>query len=372
MKRIRIAILLSAIVAVAGTEVYGQVADAPTLVRSIPIDHDRGSTVRPDGTALSVSRDGVIRRDPAGGTRFVARLRGNQRAALGPEARAFGVVTYADNAPTTLHAFRFEVFDETGEPLWSVQKPKAAEFKVGWRGLWTVGVAGADGMLESELYLYDSLGNEAANWRVPYLSNLTLTKFGDRFFAASRRELFAYPYDGGEPHPFGRFEKFATSTDGRWVVTFGAGTFSVFDGNTLAWVGKSDLEPVRALSISADGRYVAIGGGDRLELYDRTAGGLAWTVTSGNPELRFISAAVGGDPLRVVCGLDEDKGPGTPSAERHTSGAVFLLDIAGKMLWRDDLSYKDWNFQVPAVSFSDDGKQFEVTLADEHRHYHLP
>lgn len=347
-------------------------ADGPTLLRSISTKGERGVAVRDDGTALTVSKNGVTRRNPAGGTQFVARLRGNQRATLGPEARAFGVVTYADNAPSTLHAARFDLFDERGERQWRLSKPHAAEFKVGRAGQWTVGIAGADGMHESELYLYDADGSEVGNWSVDYLSDLTLPKQGDRFFAATRRVLMAYPYDGGSPYSFGRFERFAYSPDGRWVVLFGAGSFSVFDGTALAWTGKSQLTEIRALAISPDGRYVAIGKADQLEVYDREQSGRLWTVASGDDHLRFISIAMAGDPLKIVCGLDEDKGPEAPSGQRHTSGAIFMFDSAGRLQWRDDLTYSDWNFQVPGVELSGKGDQLEVVLANERRHYHLP
>jgi hypothetical protein len=328
--------------------------------------------MRPDGAALSVTKEGVILRDPAGLERYVIRLRGNQRVTLAPKAQAFGVATYADNQPSALHVVRFDMFDETGERRWTLDKPPASEFRVSRQGEWTVGIGGADGMLESDLYLYDREGKGIASWRVPYLSDLTLPDGGTRFLAASHGELMTFPYDGSAPSRLGLFEQFAASSDGRWVVLCGAGSFSVFDGTTLAWSGKTQLSPVHTADVSDDGRFVVLAGGDQIEFCDRSKRGVLWAASSGSPSLRFISVAVDGDPPRVLCGLDDDAGPNAPAGRRHTAGAVFLFDAAGQLSWRDSLAYDAWNFQTPSVEFDDEAGQFEVVLARERRHYSLP
>jgi len=346
--------------------------ERPALLRSIATGEYQSAVAGADGTALTVKKDGVVRRDPAGGTRFVRRLRNNQRVVASSDARKFGVATYADNAPSTLHVAKFEFFNSEGTLLWTLNKPAASDFKVSPRGFWVVGVAGADGMLESDLFLYDSAGEQAGTWRVAYLSDLTLPYAGTRFFAASRGELLAFPYDGSEPQPLGRFEQFGTSRDGRWVAVFGAGSVSLFDGNALVFTSKSEQQEVRAVAVSPDGRYLALAGADRLELHDREAKGPAWAVTSGDPDLRFISLDLAGLPLRVLCGLDLDKGPSAPAGKRHPGGALFLLDSAGTLVWREELAYDRWNFRVPRVQIAPDHDQFDVELASERRQYSLP
>lgn len=346
--------------------------EAPTLVRSVTLGEHRGAVMRPDGAALSVTKEGVILRDPAGLERYVVRLRGNQRVSLAPRGQAFGVATYADNQPSALHVVRFELHDETGARRWTLDKPLASEFRISSQGEWTVGIGGADGMLESDLYLYDREGQGIATWRVPYMSELTLPDGGTRFLAASHGELMSFPYDGGAPAKLGRFEKFAASSDGRWVVLCGAGSFSVFDGSVLAWSGKAELAFVHAADVSDDGRFVVLAGGDQIEFADRKRQLADWTASSGSPSLRFMSVAVDGDPPRVLCGLDEDAGPSAVTGRRHTSGAVFLFDANGELNWRDSLSYDTWNFQTPSVEFDDEARQFEVVMARERRHYSLP
>jgi hypothetical protein len=332
----------------------------------------RSAVVRTDGTMLATSKQGVVERDPAGRTRFVRRLRGNQRVTPSLDASHFGVATYADNSPSTLHVLKFEFCDGEGQVQWTLTKPEASDFRLSPRGLWVVGVAGAEGMQESRLFLYNDRGELVRSWNVPYLSDLTIPDRGTRFFAASRRELLAFPYDGGEPESIGRFESFGTSRDGRWVAVYGAGTVSLFDGKTLSFTGKSELPVVRTIVVSGDGRFLAAAGSDRLELHDTRARETAWTVTSGDPRLRFISLDLDFEPLRIVCGLDLDRGPEVPVEQRHTSGAIFVLDSAGTLLWREELSYSDWNFQVPRVRIEEDGSQFDVELASELRQYSLP
>ena len=347
--------------------------DQPTLLRTISTGQYRSAVTSADGSALVVKKDGVILRDPAGGTRFVTRLRGNQRVVQCESGRVFGVSTFADNAPSTLHVIRFDVYDRDGTRRFRIDKPAATEFRLSGDGRWTVGIAGGDGMMEARLYLYDGAGEERATWTVPHLSHLTLPLSGTRFFAASRGELLAYPYDGSEPQRLGRFEAFATSDNGRHVTLCGAGSVFLMNESGLVFSAKSSVTAVRSAAVSPDGRYVAVVGGDRLEMFGSEERDLIWTVTSsGEPDLRFISVALSVDPWRVLCGLDRDPGVNARPEERHNGGAVFLFGKDGVLQWREELSYQRWNFKVPAVAFKSADGQIEVRLADEHRQYRLP
>jgi hypothetical protein len=344
----------------------------PTFVRSIKTASYRSAVTEPDGSALVVTREGVIRRDAAGGKRYVLRLKGNQRVTHAAEADVFGVVTYADNSPSTLHSYRFDVYDGSGARHFRLEKPEATEFRISGDGRWIVGIAGGDGMLEARLFLYDSQGENKATWTVPHLSDLTLPTSGDRFFAASRGNLLAFPYSGEPPHPLGRFEVFTTSSDGKYAALCGAGSVALYEENRLSFLVSSDLTQPRAVGLSGDGAYLAVAASDRLELFSGAKGELLWTVTSGQPGLRFTSVDLRLAPGLILAGLDFDPGPTAEPAERHRSGAVFLFDEGGQLVWRDELTYKNWNFHVPAVRVLEDHRQFEVKLAEEVRQYRLP
>jgi len=344
----------------------------PTFVRSIKTASYRSAVTEPDGSALVVTREGVIRRDAAGGQKYILRLKGNQRVTHADGADVFGVVTYADNSPSTLHCYRFDVYDGSGTRQFRLEKPEATEFRISGDGRWIVGIAGGDGMLEAQLFLYDSKGEVQSTWTVPYLSDLTLPASGDRFFAASRGNLLAFSYSGGPPHPLGRFEVFASSEDGTYAVLCGAGSVALYEQNRLSFLVSSDLTQPRAVGLSGDGAYLAVAASDRLELFSGTKGELLWTVTSGRPGLRFTSVDLRLAPSLILAGLDFDPGPAAEAAQRHRSGAVFLFDEGGELVWRDELTYKNWNFHVPAVRMLEDQRQFEVKLAEEVRQYRLP
>ena len=344
----------------------------PAFVRSIKTADYRSAVTEADGSALVVTKEGVIRRDAAGGKRYVLRLKGNQRVTHAIDADIFGVVTYADNSPSTLHSYRFDLYDGSGSRKFRLEKPEATEFRISGDGRWIVGIAGGDGMLEARLFLYDNTGKVKATWTVPYLSDLTLPASGDRFFAASRGNLAAYPYSGGDPHPLGRFEVFTTSSDGKYAALCGAGSVALYEANRLAFLVSSDLTQPRAVGLSDDGAYVAVAAHDRLELRDGTRGELLWTVTSGRPGLKFMSVDLGLAPGLILAGLDFDPGPAAEPADRHRSGAVFLLGEGGQLMWREELTYTSWNFHLPAVRVDLDRRQFEVQLAGEVRQYRLP
>lgn len=347
------------------------VAAQPALVRSIPTDTFKSTVVRPDGSALAVNREGVIRRDAAGSQRYLARVRGNQNVTLTRKSGVFGVTTFADNAPSTLHASAFDLYDESGKRLFRLEKPQATEFMISDDGRWILGIAGGDEMRESKLHLFDAKGAPVTSWLVPYLSDLTMPAGATRFFAASKGVLQAYSYAGGDPHAIGRFETFGTGGQGRYVVLCGAGSVAMYQDEKLVFTAPTELETPRVAAVSSDGFHVVVAGQDRLELFECSKGEKIWTVTSGRPELQFISVDLSGGPDAILAGLDFDPGA-LSDALRHTSGAVFLLGQSGELRWRDDFKYSAWNVRVPAVRYLGPGGQIEVELAKEIRCYSLP
>lgn len=346
-------------------------ANEPGLVRSIATSDFTRAVVRPDGSSLGVTREGVIKQDAAGRQRYLTRLRGNQKATLARHSGVFGVTTFADNAPSTLSAFAFELYDESGKSLFRLEKPAATEFLISDDGRWVLGIEGGDEMRESKLHLCDARGQAVFSWTVPYLSDISMPAGGIRFFAASKGELQAFSYAGGDPHPIGRFEIFATGDGGRYVALCGAGSMALYQDEKLVFTAPCDLARIRSAAVSPDGQYIAVAGLDRLELYERQKGTRLWTVTSGKPELQFVSVDLAGAPHAILAGLDFD--PGTDSQTgRHTSGAVFMLNLAGELIWRDDFAYTSWNVRVPAVHYHGAHHQIQVELAEEIRCYSLP
>ena len=346
-------------------------AAVPALVRTLPTGEFEVAVLRPDGSSLAVTPQGVIRQNAAGSQRYVARLRGNQNAVLARHGSTFGVTTFADNAPATLHAAAFDLYDESGTRLFRLEKPEATEFVISEDGRWVVGIAGGDEMRESKLHLFDAKGAEVTTWNVSYLSDLTLPAGGTRFFAASRGVLQAYSYMGGEPHPFGRFEAFGLGAGGRYVALCGAGSVALYQEEKLVFTAPSEISQPRSVAVSPDGKSIGVAGEDRLELFDCEKGTRVCTVTSGRPDLRFVSLDLGGGADAILAGLDCDPGAAAETP-RHTSGAVFLLNREGQLLWRDDFQYTTWNARVPAVRFLASPGRIEVELASEIRSYSLP
>lgn len=344
---------------------------APALVRAIPTSAFKKMVIRPDGSSLAVVREGVILQDAAGSQKYITRLKGNQRVTLARQGGCYGVTTYADNAPSTLRAAAFDLYNQAGQRQYRLEKPEASEFAVSDDGRWVIGIAGGEEMNQSRLHLFDAQGTLVTSWDVPYLSDLVLPTGGTRFFAATRGVLHGYDFAPGEPHPIGRFEAFGTGAGGRYVALCGAGSLALYQEEKLVFTATSEVTRPAAVSVSPDGGYIAVAGGDRLELFERKSGARLWTVTSGQEGLRFISVDLGGGPDAILAGLDFDLGPDS-GADRHTRGSVFLFNHAGELVWRDDFKYSEWGIRYPAVRVLGPEQQFEVELAAEIRRYSLP
>lgn len=346
-------------------------AAVPALVRAVPTAEYKSAVIRADGSTLAVAREGVIHQTAAGSQRYVTRLRGNQRVSFSRSGNCFGVTTYADNAPSTLRAAAFELYDAAGKRSYRLEKPDASEFVVSEDGQWVIGIAGGDEMRQSRLHLFDAQGTLVTSWDVPYLSNLTLPEGSTRFYAATKGVLQAYGFAPGEPHPIGRFEVFGTGGQGRFVALCGAGSVALYDDEKLVFTKTSDIQRPSAMAVSEDGNYIAVAGGNRLEMFDRESGSRLWEVTSGRDELHFVSLDLSGGPDLLLAGLELDLGPDSGPA-RHTRGAVYLFNRKGELAWLDEFSYNEWSVRYPAVRLVGHQRQFEVELAAEIRRYSLP
>ena len=81
---------------------------------------------------------------------YSRKVKRNQRLVYSERGEYFGILKYNDHSPTTISLLRLEVFDHSGELIWSVKEPQATSFVLSDGLPYAIGIVGAEGMPQSE------------------------------------------------------------------------------------------------------------------------------------------------------------------------------------------------------------------------------
>jgi len=309
-------------------------------------------------TVLTPDQNAIYDRKVKRNERFIHSERGDH----------FGVLKYNDHSPTTFSLLRLEVFDNTGELVWSTEKPQAISFVLSDGSPRAVGIVGAEGLAASELQLYSNTGELRNSLMVSHLFGIRFSSGGEYLFVNSADSgLIAYDTSGSPIFNYGLTKKFCVSEDGRYVASTNSSGISYFkDGvkiKSLA-LGSDSSAPVVAMQFDPDLRFLALLRQDRLSVYRiPVLEPMGEEVDqSGNHRFTSLDCSAGG---LLAVGYD------IPSKENgrkiHTKGGVTLFDSAGAPLWTLELSYSDWTREFPMVCFTRDGRSLQIATADEAR-----
>jgi hypothetical protein len=259
-----------------------------------------------------------------------------------------------------------EIFDSTGELIWSIKEPDATSFVLSDAVPRAVGVVGAEGLPRSELQLYSTAGELQGNVTVQHLLEIRYSSTGDYLFINSANTgLRAYNISGDLVCDYGLASGFCVSEDGRHVAVTNASGISYFMSGvkikSLA-VDPDGLNSIVDMQFDFELSLLAVLHKDGLSVYRLPAMEFAWEERHRSGSRRFTSLDCSPIGLLAV-GYDV---PSEQSGRKmHTKGGVTLFDSAGSRLHDLELSYANWTHQFPAVCFTGDGRELRVATADE-------
>jgi hypothetical protein len=282
-----------------------------------------------------------------------------------PSGNYGAMVTYAVGNTEFVPIDRFELRDRAGKTVYAKSGGQHTVLDVSDNGL-AVG-ADFDGPVSgrAKLHFYDAEGTERGTADVGFWSRHGFSADGSVYCVQDGRQgLRVFTSEGRELYNAGRCNRFAVSADGRRVaVATDEAILLLKDGVPTANIPIASPF-VRQMAFSPDGERFGYCERRALNLYRVRDAALEFQYLPDDAELQFISLDVGNE--LAVAGLDVDEGRG--KADRHRRGLVILLDSAGAPVWRQELTYGQWNFEVPDVRF-EAGSMFRVTTADAVREY---
>jgi WD40 repeat protein len=297
---------------------------------------------------------------------FTRKVKRNQRLIYSERGEYFGILKYNDHSPTTISLLRLEVFDHSGELIWSVKKPQATSFVLSDGSPYAIGIVGAEGMPQSELHLYSGSGEHKRSQTVSHLFGVRFRSDGEYLFANSADSgLAAYDTSGNQIHYFGRANKYCVSEDGRNVALMNSDGISYFkDGvriRSLA-IDFDNVNPVVAMRFDPGLLFLAVLYKNGLNVHRLPTLEFVWEERDRSGTRRFTSLDYSPDGLLAV-GFDI---PSKQDGRKiHTQGGVGLFDQAGTRLWSLELDYSGWSREFPIVCFTGNGKGLQIATADE-------
>jgi hypothetical protein len=345
----------------------------PQLILEKSIEGRRVMGNMAEGELLFLSSSGIRTLTPEGKESTQPALKPNQGMMASVDGNFYGVTTFSENVPAGfLGADKFELFSAEGKKLWELNQPPVADFYVSNQAYWIVGIAsGGDGP-ESFLIFYNHSGDSVLSIQVGFLQGISFSQNGNCILINSAKTGLSEfcPAKNTASVPliktdFGPADNYAVSANGEYVAVFSGSKLDFFYQGKATGSYSQENILARKMCFSPEGNYLGLMDKRTLYLFETKNGKLLWQYFLEKPELSFVSLDIAGLAKKIMVGVDFDRGGSASPKERHTKGFVYLLDSAGKNVWTQELSYQLWGINYPQVQLSPDGTKFYVLTREK-------
>ena len=307
-------------------------------------------TVLGSGGWAQISKGHVIFYAPDSTERSTVELRGKEVLAGSPGARVVGVVAYADEQPTLLRVVRFDLYDESGRRLLTLNEPSFANVIVSPSGSGFVGLDGAEDFPRTILRFYDGQGTVRDTLPVTNFEGGRFSADGSRFFFESAGAGLVVTTSSGQVvDTIGRVDTWGASDDGT-VIGVAVGSNLVFyrDGRqvgALPW--PQPQERIRMIAVAPGGTHAGVVSASRAAVVRLDSLSYLWNKATDNPEWNFRSIDVAPGCAYVAVGQDHD--PGAQRPGRHDRSRCMIFDASGAMQFAEERYPTSWAARFPQV-----------------------
>ena len=161
---------------------------------------------------------------------------------------------------------------------------------------------------------------------------------------------------------FGNCTKYFLSRDGKGVAFYSDSVLVItIDGKTVV-TRNVGMSSVKEAKFSEDSKLLAILSNTKLEVISLADGALVWVYRLDDSSFQFFNFDADSSFTYFICGADNtvDK-----SEKRNTQGKVILLNSSGRLLWQQNLAYRDWSVRYPEVKIDLTSRVFSILTADK-------
>ena len=265
----------------------GDVTAIPTRSGWMVMDPNRITVLTPEQTVV-----------------YTRKVKRNQRLIYSERGEYFGILKYNDHSPTTISLLRLEIFDHSGELIWSVKGPQATSFVLSDGSPRAAGVVGAEGLAQSELHLYSCSGEHTRSQVVSHLFGVRFRANGEYLFVNSADSgLTTYDTSGNQIHHFGPANEYCFSEDGRHVALMNSDGISYFkDGVRIKSleIDLDNINPVVAMRFDPGLLFLAVLYKNGLNVHRLPTLEFVWEERDKSGTRRFTSLDYSSDGLLAI------------------------------------------------------------------------
>ncbi|MEE9441215.1 MAG: hypothetical protein V3V99_00915 [candidate division Zixibacteria bacterium] len=303
---------------------------------------------------------------------FSRRLKNNVKPTISPNGEHLGLITYADNSPTSLQTIKLELFDRNGKYQWAINKPAPNDFILTNSGK-IFGIEGVLGISPVRVYLYSEYGDlvNILTFEDDY-KGIEIAPSGNKFVIdRSYNGYFVYDSTGNLLKNIPECTKFVFDRDDRYFGVFFQKYFHLYqDEKEIIAIETEEFE-IKDMVMNVEANVLVLLSKNLIEVYELTSGKQLWKYRFAEKDNQFTVLDLSDDGEYLVCGLDKSKGIEVPKEERHIEGEIYLIPTNGKTLFRQRAQYKDWSPDFPKGFFGSGNRSVYLLTKEELTKYRI-
>jgi hypothetical protein len=281
------------------------------------------------------------------------KLKRFQKMYSSPSGLYWGVAKRSEKSGLAPVVSEFSVYAPSGGLIYTIKNPAAMIFILSDKASNIVGVAGTEGLPETQLRFFNESGDFTSEYTI---SNYLGGKFcpdGTVFFAHSADSgLYVFKPDGSLIHRLQIGRYYASSRDGKLVVALTQGKIELFyQSSRTSFTAMETIEPVQIL-LSDDNKYTLLLTEKKAVCYSLPKLDISWEYTLDNSSEYFSSCDYSPEAGKFAVGVAIDNGPDHSFTERFTNGRVEIINLDGEISGWGQLVFVSWSKGFPRVEFS--------------------
>jgi len=307
--------------------------------------------------------------NPATSERVLRELPMAERVFLSPGGNIYASIIY-EGQKDMANASQLIIYSVDGRKMWSIYHHPANDvYPLDSGGAIAVirNINAPIGGVESNVFFFSPNGELLKQVSIPAPGEVKASPSSDRILINSGIEgAILFDSAGEELARLGSVYRMSLSQDGRWVAILYGPKMSLYHEGQPIYVGELGGEIVRGASFAPDNRLVAAFTDHAFFLLKNPGGQVILQRRLDlDGEFSYTSIDLTLNASCIAVGVERDLGSNIKGPERHPEGKVLLYNRDGRVCYQMSESYSRWNTTTPRVRFSPSGDQLMVLTRDE-------
>lgn len=339
---------------------------------SIPLEKNSRVLGSLRNNYLIYTRPNIKMYNQRGRELFSRRLKNNVKPVLSPNGEHLGLITYADNSPTSLQTIKLELYDRNGKYRWKIDKPAPNEFMFTNSGR-IFGIEGVLGIAPIRIHLYSEFG-DLINILIfqDDFKGVEIAPSGNKFVVnRTFNGHFVYDSTGNLLKGIPECTNFCFDRDDRYFGVFFQKIFHLYQDEKEIKLIETEEYEIKDMAMNVEANVLVLLTKKMIEVYELTSGKQLWKYKFAEKDNQFTVLDLSENGEFLVCGLDKSKGIHALKKDRHTEGEIYLIPTNGKTMFRQRAKYKEWSPDFPKGFFGSGNRNVFMLTKEKLTRYRI-